>query len=97
MTRSQLLRLEIRQLEGATVQPEAGADGATCQWRDRRRGGKKQTVEASELNDALISRSVPALNLTSSPAGDERWPGQYIDVTRVRRRDDEGVSWPRPG
>lgn len=28
--------------------------------------------------------------------GEEPWPGQYIDVTRMRRRDDEGVTWPRP-
>jgi len=28
---------------------------------------------------------------------DERAPGDYIDVTRVRRRDNEGFSWPRPG
>jgi len=27
---------------------------------------------------------------------DGPWPGQYIDVTRARRRDDEGVTWPRP-
>lgn len=27
---------------------------------------------------------------------EEPWPGQYIDVTRMRRRDDEGVTWPRP-
>ncbi|KAI0925389.1 hypothetical protein AcV7_005646 [Taiwanofungus camphoratus] len=28
---------------------------------------------------------------------EQPWPGQYIDVTRMRRRDDDGVSWPRPG
>ncbi|KAI0808294.1 XPA-binding protein 1 [Fomes fomentarius] len=25
------------------------------------------------------------------------WPGQYIDVTRMRPRADEGMAWPRPG
>ncbi|RDB21936.1 GPN-loop GTPase 1 [Hypsizygus marmoreus] len=25
------------------------------------------------------------------------WPGQYIDVTRARRHEDEGINWPRPG
>ncbi|KAI1784577.1 XPA-binding protein 1 [Ganoderma leucocontextum] len=25
------------------------------------------------------------------------WPGQYIDVTRMRPRSDEGMAWPRPG
>ncbi|CAL1701861.1 unnamed protein product [Somion occarium] len=28
---------------------------------------------------------------------EERWPGQYIDVTRMNRRDDQAMSWPRPG
>ncbi|PSR84214.1 hypothetical protein PHLCEN_2v5502 [Hermanssonia centrifuga] len=28
---------------------------------------------------------------------EDPWPGQYIDMTRARRRDDDGVSWPRPG
>ncbi|KAG6829204.1 hypothetical protein H0H92_005333 [Tricholoma furcatifolium] len=28
---------------------------------------------------------------------DERWPGQYIDVTRARRHEDEEINWPRPG
>ncbi|KAF9466773.1 XPA-binding protein 1 [Collybia nuda] len=25
------------------------------------------------------------------------WPGQYIDVTRARRHEDEAINWPRPG
>lgn len=29
--------------------------------------------------------------------GEERWPGQYIDVTRARRHPDENINWPRPG
>ncbi|OCH89510.1 XPA-binding protein 1 [Obba rivulosa] len=28
---------------------------------------------------------------------EEPWPGQYVDVTRLRRREDQGMSWPRPG
>ncbi|KAK7696495.1 hypothetical protein QCA50_001153 [Cerrena zonata] len=28
---------------------------------------------------------------------DGPWPGQYIDVTRLNRRDDAEMSWPRPG
>ncbi|CDO70161.1 hypothetical protein BN946_scf185009.g12 [Trametes cinnabarina] len=28
---------------------------------------------------------------------EDAWPGQYIDVTRMRPRNDEGMSWPRPG
>ncbi|KAF8882241.1 hypothetical protein BD779DRAFT_1612472 [Infundibulicybe gibba] len=27
---------------------------------------------------------------------DEPWPGQYIDVTRARRHDDEEINWPKP-
>jgi len=28
---------------------------------------------------------------------EERWPGQYIDITRARRGDEEDINWPRPG
>jgi len=28
---------------------------------------------------------------------EEPWPGQYVDVTRARRADDEHINWPRPG
>jgi hypothetical protein len=28
---------------------------------------------------------------------EERWPGQYIDLTRARRAGEEDISWPRPG
>jgi len=28
---------------------------------------------------------------------EERWPGQYIDVTRARRHGEESINWPRPG
>ncbi|KAI0357229.1 XPA-binding protein 1 [Trametes cingulata] len=28
---------------------------------------------------------------------EDAWPGQYIDVTRMRPRNDEGMTWPRPG
>ncbi|KAG6902146.1 hypothetical protein C0995_003903 [Termitomyces sp. Mi166 len=28
---------------------------------------------------------------------EEPWPGQYIDITRARRHEDEGINWPRPG
>ncbi|EPS96766.1 hypothetical protein FOMPIDRAFT_151785 [Fomitopsis schrenkii] len=28
---------------------------------------------------------------------EEAWPGQYIDVTRMHSRNDEGINWPRPG
>ncbi|KAA1470741.1 XPA-binding protein 1 [Dentipellis sp. KUC8613] len=27
---------------------------------------------------------------------EEPWPGQYIDLTQTRRRDDAGMVWPRP-
>lgn len=27
----------------------------------------------------------------------ERWPGQYVDITKAKRHADEGVNWPRPG
>ena len=30
-------------------------------------------------------------------SGEDAWPGQYIDVTRMRPRNDQGMAWPRPG
>lgn len=31
-----------------------------------------------------------------SATGEERYPGEYIDVTRARRHEVENISWPRP-
>jgi len=28
---------------------------------------------------------------------EEPWPGQFIDVTRARRHEEEEINWPRPG
>lgn len=28
---------------------------------------------------------------------EEPWPGQYIDVMQMRRRNDDSMTWPRPG
>ncbi len=38
-----------------------------------------------------------APTLTFGVAGEDAWPGQYIDVTHMRPRNDEGMAWPRPG
>ncbi len=38
-----------------------------------------------------------ALTLALAPSGEDAWPCQYIDVTRMRPRNDEGMAWPRPG
>lgn len=32
---------------------------------------------------------------TDSVIGEEPWPGEYIDVTRMRRQDEQ-INWPRP-
>lgn len=54
--------------------------------RDRWEPSQEEDEDADDdLEVNIIDRS------------EERWPGQYIDVTQMRRRDDEGVSWPRPG
>lgn len=29
-------------------------------------------------------------------SGEDAWPGQYIDVTRAQRHENDGVRWPRP-
>lgn len=33
----------------------------------------------------------------SIQSAEERGPGEYIDVTRARRHDEENINWPRPG
>ncbi|KAG5645314.1 hypothetical protein DXG03_006503 [Asterophora parasitica] len=37
----------------------------------------------------------PEINIVDR--SEERWPGQYVDVTRARRHDEEEINWPRPG
>ena len=37
------------------------------------------------------------LTVVPARSGEDAWPGQYIDVTRMRPRNDEGMAWPRPG
>lgn len=55
-----------------------------------------------DLDVDIIDRSKWYLTLsfalcpqTDSVIGEERLPGQYIDVTRMRRQDEQ-VNWPRP-
>lgn len=55
-----------------------------------------EDLDVNIIDKSTFPASVSQSHSRSSP-GDEHWPGQYIDVTRARRRDDEGVSWPRPG
>ncbi|KAL1942161.1 hypothetical protein VTO73DRAFT_6225 [Trametes versicolor] len=37
------------------------------------------------------------LDMNIIDRSEDAWPGQYIDVTRMRPRNDEGMAWPRPG
>ena len=71
--------------------------------RDRWEPSQEEDEDAEDdLEVNIIDRSTFRHALRQSSLlmpllGEERWPGQYIDVTQMRRRDDEGVSWPRPG
>lgn len=49
--------------------------------------------------DAATSYLVHQTNsvLLQNVAGEDPWPGQYVDVTRARRHEDERINWPRPG
>ncbi|KAJ3787085.1 XPA-binding protein 1 [Lentinula aff. detonsa] len=46
---------------------------------------EEQEAEDDDIDVNIIDRS------------EERWPGEYIDVTRAQRHGDEGIHWPRPG
>nr|VWP01738.1 cAMP-independent regulatory protein pac2 [Ganoderma boninense] len=47
-----------------------------------------------DLDVNIVDRT---LTPVPPPSGEDVWPGQYIDVTRMRPRNDEGMAWPRPG
>lgn len=46
---------------------------------------------------APLSHQYLALITAARVSGEDAWPGQYIDVTRMRPRNDQGMAWPRPG
>ena len=70
---------------------------------------EEENDDDDDLDVNIIDRSkscillhVP-LSLSSSETAllthleaEDRWPGQYIDVTRAQRVGDEGIQWPRP-
>ncbi|KAJ3763504.1 XPA-binding protein 1 [Lentinula raphanica] len=53
--------------------------------QDRWDPEEDEDVEDEDLDVNIIDRN------------EERWPGEYIDVTRAQRHGDEGIHWPRPG
>lgn len=55
------------------------------------------TWTSTSLTEVSVLLYVHRTLLIRIPLGEEPWPGQYIDITRARRPDEEHVSWPRPG
>ncbi|KAJ3774989.1 XPA-binding protein 1 [Lentinula raphanica] len=53
--------------------------------QDRWDPEEDEDVEDEDLDVNIIDRN------------EERWPGEYIDVSRAQRHGDEGIHWPRPG
>ena len=56
--------------------------------------------ENEDLDVDIIDQSTPFDGTFSAYANqvisEERWPGQYVDVTYMRRQDEQ-IHWPRPG
>lgn len=57
--------------------------------------GAIEFVDQSECRILFIQDT--CLIICRVLAGGERWPRQYIDLTRARRHDEEDINWPRPG
>ncbi|KZT03061.1 XPA-binding protein 1 [Laetiporus sulphureus 93-53] len=62
---------------------------------DRARNPNAAAFDRWERNEEEEEEDDTEMNIIDR--SEEHWPGQYIDVTRMRRGDDEGVNWPRPG
>lgn len=62
------------------------------QWESEEENEDEEDVEVDVIDQSALFDSI-SLALTDSVTGEEPWPGQYIDVTRMR----EEINWPRPG
>ncbi|KAH8988292.1 XPA-binding protein 1 [Lactarius hatsudake] len=51
-------------------------------WNPQEEEDEDEEDDGGELN--IIDRS------------EEPWPGQYVDLTQARRREDSDMAWPRP-
>lgn len=76
--------------------PEAAA-------RDKWDPAAEEEEDDDDLDVNILDRSKPLCHrrskrmLSSILSGEGPWPGQYIDITRARRHENEDISWPRPG
>ena len=52
-------------------------------------------MEVNIIDRSKFDTIIRALALKDY-TGEERWPGQYIDMTTARRGNHEQIRWPRP-
>ncbi|RPD52634.1 XPA-binding protein 1 [Lentinus tigrinus ALCF2SS1-7] len=75
-----------RFMKDLTVDREKNpAAAAADRWDPSAEEGDDDDDDDDDVDVNIIDRS------------EDMWPGQYIDVTRMRPRADEGMAWPRPG
>ncbi|KAG6328326.1 hypothetical protein ID866_10763 [Astraeus odoratus] len=60
------------------------------------RSRQPQVPDEKWESDEEIEEDDEDLDVNIIDRSEEPWPGQYIDVTRMRR-DEERINWPRPG
>ncbi|TEB24985.1 XPA-binding protein 1 [Coprinellus micaceus] len=53
---------------------------------------RQDTWDPAEEEDDDDDEEINIIDKSSDP-----YPGQYVDLTRSRRQEDEKVNWPRPG
>lgn len=63
---------------------------------DDEEGGDIDFTDRSKSFSRCCTEYSILMPLSTISGDGERWPGQYIDVTRARRHGDEEINWPRP-
>ncbi|KAM5541514.1 hypothetical protein V8D89_004704 [Ganoderma adspersum] len=64
---------------------------------DRERHPTAAQADRWDPQDGNEDEDDDDLDVNIVDRSEDAWPGQYIDVTRMRPRNDEGMAWPRPG
>ncbi|PIL32439.1 hypothetical protein GSI_05141 [Ganoderma sinense ZZ0214-1] len=64
---------------------------------DRERHPAAAEADRWDPQDGNEDEDDDDLDVNIVDRSEDAWPGQYIDVTRMRPRNDEGMAWPRPG
>jgi len=55
-------------------------------------------VDAVSPSFSLFRTALHTVGRSTNAAllGEDPWPGQYVDLTQARRREDSDMAWPRP-